>query len=124
MPCDTQRERERGRALTKDVAATLTNGRFKFRGSTASETLGAPCEQSQSVSIIMGRAEKRDGRKEGGMKQREETEEETRGESLRSPVALTRLFPAETLGQCPPLGHKPQLSGKLVWSTPGTTPTH
>ncbi len=105
---------------------------YKFRGSAVSQTLRAPCERraSRSPSLwseqrrgMEGKREPWSREKEGGEKR--ETEEETRGESLRSPVALTRLFPARDLGAtAPPLGHKPQLSGKLVWSTPGTTPTH
>lgn len=47
---DTQREREQGRALTKEGAATLTNGRFKFRGSAVSKTPRAPCERTASWS--------------------------------------------------------------------------
>lgn len=47
---DTHRERERRRALTKEGAATLTNGRFKFRGSAVSKTPRAPCERTASWS--------------------------------------------------------------------------
>lgn len=126
---DTKREREQGRALTKEGAATLTNGRFKFRVSAMSQTLWE-WEKSKSVTIVMKRAKKRDGRKEGGMKQREgwRGEDRKRKRLVESHYAAQWLWPdysqQRPRGHCPPLGHKPQLSGKLVWSTPGTTPTH
>ncbi len=57
-------------------------------------------------------------RKEG----RRETEEETRGESLRSPVALTRLFPAETSGPLPPTGPQTSAEWKISVEHPGNDP--
>jgi len=127
MQCDTQRERELGRALTKEGAATLTNGRFKFRVSAVSQTLRAPCERRASRSPSLWREQRRgmEGKREAWSREKEggeKTEEETRAESLRSPVALTRLFPAETLGPLPPTGPQTSAEWKISVEHPGNDP--
>lgn len=56
------------------------------------------------------------------MEGRRQKEEETRRESLRSPVALTRLFPAETLGPLPPTGPQTSAEWKISVEHPGNDP--
>lgn len=56
------------------------------------------------------------------MEGRRQKEEETRGESLRSPVALTRLFPAETLEPLPPTGPQTSAEWKISVEHPGNNP--
>lgn len=124
---DTQRERK-----TKEGAGTLTNGRFKFRGSAVSQTLRAPCEREAGRSPSLWSEQRRgmDGKWETWSREKEgrRGEERQRKRLVESHYAAQWLWPdysqQRPRGHCPPLGHKPQLSGKLVWSTPGTTPTH
>lgn len=56
------------------------------------------------------------------MEGRRQKEEETRGESLRSPVAMTRLFPAETSGPLPPTGPQTSAEWKISVEHPGNDP--
>lgn len=129
MQWDPERK-ELGRALTKEGAATLTNGRFKFRGSAVSQTLRAACERRASRSQSLWSEQRRgmEGKREPWSREKEGGEKRESGRELWSHYAAQWLWPdysqQRPRGHCPPLGHKPQLSGKLVWSTPGTTPTH
>lgn len=103
-------------------AFTLTNGRYKFRGSTVSKTLGAPCEGQRHCE-----AAKKDGRegmkrKEGG-RQRGWRGRRWRKRVVESHYAAQWLRPdysrRRPRGHCPPPGRNPLAEWKISVEHPG-----
>ncbi len=105
---ETQREREQRRALTKEGAATLTNGRFKFRGSAVSQNLRAPCERRASRSPSLWSEQRRgmEGKREPWSREKEGGEKRDSGRDLwrviTQPSGSDPIIPSRDLGATAP----------------------
>lgn len=125
---DTQREREQRRALTKEGAATLTNGRFKFGGSTVSQTLRALCERRASRSRSLWSEQRRgmEGKREPWSREKEGGEKRERGRDswrvITQPSGSDPIIPSRDLGPLPPTGPQTSAEWKISVEHPGNDP--